>query len=290
MPCSSRTFAGLIRPGFRPYFDHILRSLELPDLVSREDEDWTAHDRRLSREITRGGRGHLAYNVSWQLVNVADLGVPQRRARVFMFAFRRDLGIRWAPVEPTHSRDALVHAQFVDGSYWREHEMEAQSPPRRLPPLIRKAAASPRPEGYRWRTVRDALRGLPEPVDYREHVLYPNHAGNPGARAYPGHTGSPLDEPAKTLKAGVHGVPGGENMLQLPSGGVRYFTGREAARLQTFPDEYLFSGPWTEIMRQLGNAVPVRVARVMATRIAVALDGTLADSSRDETRAALATR
>jgi hypothetical protein len=28
-----------------------------------------------------------------------------------------------------------------------------------------------------------------------------------------GHTGSPLDEPAKTLKAGVHGVPGGENML-----------------------------------------------------------------------------
>ena len=56
------------------------------------------------------------------------------------------------------------------------------------------------------------------------------------ARKYlAGHTGSALDEPAKTLKAGDHGVPGGENMLMLPDGTVRYFTVRESARLQTFP-------------------------------------------------------
>ena len=262
---------GLIRPGFLPYFNYILRRLELPDLTAAEDEDWTEHDRRLVLEIDRGGRGHLAYDVNWQLINVADLGVPQRRERVFVVAFRRDLDVRWEPIAPTHSREALVHAQYVDDSYWREHEVSPQPPPDRLHPVARRVKMDGRPHTHRWRTVRDALRGLPEPLDYREHVLFPNHVGNPGARSYPGHTGSPLDEPAKTLKAGVHGVPGGENMLRRPNGSVRYFTGREAARLQTFPDEYLFSGPWTEIMRQLGNAVPVRVGEVMASRIAESL-------------------
>ena len=57
-------------------------------------------------------------------------------------------------------------------------------------------------------------------------------------------------------------------MLVQPNGAVRYFTVRESARLQTFPDGYLFHGSWTETMRQLGNAVPVALARIMAASIA----------------------
>jgi DNA (cytosine-5)-methyltransferase 1 len=112
---------------------------------------------------------------------------------------------------------------------------------------------------------------LPEPVDYIEHPTILNHVGNPGARSYPGHTGSPLDEPSKTLKAGDHGVPGGENMIAFPDGRVRYFTVREAARLQGFPDDYRFSGPWTECLRQLGNAVPVGLAAAVADSVAAQL-------------------
>ena len=108
--------------------------------------------------------------------------------------------------------------------------------------------------------------GLPNPETRYESPYY-NHRLQSGAKAYPGHTGSSLDMPAKTLKAGDHGVPGGENMMIKDNGEFRYFTVRESARLQTFPDGYIFHGTWTETMRQLGNAVPVALAHVVASSV-----------------------
>jgi len=109
--------------------------------------------------------------------------------------------------------------------------------------------------------------GLPDPqsqaaIEFKDHIF------QGGARTYPGHTGSPLDLPAKTLKAGDHGVPGGENMMVRSDGSVRYLTVRESARVQTFPDGYVFHGSWTETMRQLGNAVPVLLGQVVASSVA----------------------
>jgi len=124
-----------------------------------------------------------------------------------------------------------------------------------------------KPTEQAWRTVRDALHDLPEPTDF-PHGKILNHRLQAGARSYAGHTGSPMDEAAKTLKAGVHGVPGGENMLMRPDGTVRYFSVRESARLQTFPDDYELHGSWSEAMRQLGNAVPVEFARLIASDVA----------------------
>ena len=95
--------------------------------------------------------------------------------------------------------------------------------------------------------------------------------GWPGAREYPGHTPNDLDKPAKTVKAGVHGVPGGETVLRLDDGSLRYMTVREVARVMTFPDDKRLEGPRGEQMRQLGNAVPVALARFMASAVAVAL-------------------
>ncbi len=57
-------------------------------------------------------------------------------------------------------------------------------------------------------------------------------------------------------------------MLARPDGSIRYFSVRESARLQTFPDNYLFHGSWTEAMRQLGNAVPVLLARKVGESVA----------------------
>ena len=56
--------------------------------------------------------------------------------------------------------------------------------------------------------------------------------------------------------------------MAFENGKVRYFTVREAARLQGLPDKYEFIGSWSENMRQLGNAVPTPLAEVFANRIA----------------------
>jgi DNA (cytosine-5)-methyltransferase 1 len=121
-----------------------------------------------------------------------------------------------------------------------------------------------------WKTVRDAIFDLPDPVKYPDNGIQA-HLHQAGAKAYPGHTGSPLDEPSKALKSGVHGVPGGENMLRMLDGSVRYFTVRESARIQRFPDDFAFAGSWSEAMRQLGNAVPVELARAVGTQLATIL-------------------
>jgi DNA (cytosine-5)-methyltransferase 1 len=201
------------------------------------------------------------------VLNAADYGVPQRRERVVFVGFRSDLDIEWSFPKATHTLDALLWDQ-THGDYWDRHEVRradrkvADRHDRRIARLTREDGALP------WRTTRDAIGDLPDPAaEPSRSDHYFNHRFQPGARSYPGHTGSPLDEPAKTLKAGVHGVPGGENMLLMPDGRVRYFTVRESARLQTFPDEFRLHGSWSEAMRQLGNAVPVELASVIARSV-----------------------
>ncbi|KPX80765.1 hypothetical protein ALP66_200087 [Pseudomonas amygdali pv. photiniae] len=261
---------GLTRSTFANYFHYIQLQLEFPEFPPREDEDWAEHLARLQVEKTSGkSRGSgLTYNVIATLVNAADYGVPQKRERVFLIGFRDDLEVEWSFPAPTHSYDALIHDQWVTGSYWQRHGLPRPKTPQKLVARAARLALSKDPiTALPWRTVRDAILGLPDP-EFNDTSDVPNHAFQAGARVYPGHTGSPLDLPAKTLKAGDHGVPGGENMLVRENSSVRYFSIRESARIQTFPDGFRFHGSWSETMRQLGNAVPVLLAQRVATSVA----------------------
>jgi len=261
---------GLTRSTFANYFHYIQSQLEFPQLPARHNEDWSQHFKRLQEEKTSGkSRGlGLTYNLVPTLVNAADYGVPQKRERVFLVGFRDDLEVEWSFPEPTHSQAALLHAQWVSGEYWQRHRLPRPPVPPKLAGQIEKIKQGMLFQSVLpWRTVRDAIYDLPDPQsDTARDIL--NHQFQDGAKVYPGHTGSPLDVPAKTLKSGDHGVPGGENMLVRADGSVRYFTVRESARLQTFPDGFVFHGSWTETMRQLGNAVPVVLAQRIASSVA----------------------
>ncbi|MBM7117949.1 DNA cytosine methyltransferase [Archangium primigenium] len=275
---------GLARHSFDEYFQYILRQLAYPSVQMEPEEDWRSHYRRLVGLSARGRHKSTWYKVEWKLLNAADYGVPQIRHRIFIVGFRADLDCDWRFPEPTHSLDALLWKQHLTGEYCDEHGINSLSKMSvRLNGRIRVLrTAKEEPKTEPWVTVRDAFDGLPEPLQGKESGEFSNHKLILGARSYPGHTGSDLDFPAKALKAGVHGVPGGENMVILADGSVRYFTIRELARLQTFPDSWHFEGAWSKLMRQLGNAVPVRLAAAVADSVALSLRS--CDSNRTAQR------
>jgi DNA (cytosine-5)-methyltransferase 1 len=260
---------GLTREAFAKYFSYIVLQLSFPEIVRQTGEDWMTHLSRLEKIKTEGTGPDLRYHVVWRLLNAADYGVPQRRERVFFVGFRSDIQMPWSFPNPTHSRFALQFSQAA-GDYWERHGVPTKQ--RHVPVGASQTTGDesfsffPRHLAA-WRTVRDAIVDLGEPARRSADAMVPNHVLQPGARSYAGHTGSPLDEPSKTLKAGDHGVPGGENMLRYPDGSVRYFSVRESCRLQTFPDEYIFNGCWTENMRQIGNAVPVTLGEVVLSSV-----------------------
>jgi len=251
---------GLDRENFRNYVEYIKLQMEHPEVLSSEGEDWAEHLGRLQQHHLSASRDGLNYRVALQVLNAADYGIPQRRERMFFVGFREDLGVKWRFPTPSHSRQALIRSQ-VSGEYWDKHSVSKIDLHGEVFPKLVEDSLSP------WVTTRDALIDLPDVFDKEEPEALINHRYQPGARIYRGHTGSVLDLPAKTIKAGVHGVPGGENMLVRDDGSVRYFTIREIARLQTFPDDFVFSGSWSESMRQLGNAVPVNLAHIIGSSI-----------------------
>lgn len=256
---------GLTRPSFAPYFEYIKRQLERPRVLAKDDELWTDHDARIRRAGSRSQR----YVVYEHLLDAADFGLPQNRRRVFLVAIRTDQpnASTWTAPEPSHGRDALLYDQWVSGSYWEEHGLAAPELPDGIESRITSLRNSDRPPSKRWQTIRDCVRGMPDPID---RVVCPdvaNHEGIPGARTYAKHSGSPFDWPAKTIKAGVHGVSGGEAMIRFDDGSLRYFTVREAARMQGFPDGYEFPVARSRSMGAIGNAVAVPLAQLIAGRL-----------------------
>jgi len=62
-------------------------------------------------------------------------------------------------------------------------------------------------------------------------------------------------------------------VIRFNDGSVRYYTILEAKRIQTFPDDFVVKGLWGEAMRQIGNAVPVRLAEKIGTELVASIKG-----------------
>lgn len=243
---------GLLRPAFSDYLSQIIRSLEQGGFEELGD----------SRR----------YYVTLTKVNAADFGAPQKRERVLIAGVRVDCGSLPPFPARTHSEHRLAFDKWITGEYWQRHGL----PPPDNDAVTRAARSALKgfrggaqpPQEAAWLTCRDAFIGLGVPSS---RATVTAHEPRGTAKQYEGHTGSLMDAPAKTLKAGVHGVPGGENMVVNLDGTSRHFTAREAARLQGLPDTFELPGSWSQAMRQVGNAVPVQLAAIAGNWIASAL-------------------
>jgi DNA (cytosine-5)-methyltransferase 1 len=195
----------------------------------------------------------LGYATTFQLLNAADYGVPQRRVRCFMMATRCTALPTFPP--PTHSEVA-------------ERTLFATQPT--------------------WVTLGDFLRDQPEPTP--DEIVRPTAAlareltglrpgtglKSAGARETTrpgGHWGyrqgtfiADLSLPARTITGSAS-----QDWVRLSDGSLRRLTLRECAGLQGFPPTWEFVGSIASRFRQVGNAVPVPFGFVLGQALLTAL-------------------
>ncbi len=168
------------------------------------------------------------YESQYKVLNAADYGVPQTRIRLFVIGIRKDLikEYRYIFPEPTHSK-------------------------------------SPEKTGLRpWVTIAQALADIPEPgadVVMLNHVCSNYKVTN---RNFTGHRATDPNKPSPTILARGN-AGGGVCAIQHPKN-HRRMSVRESAIIQTFPLDFEFVGKTNSMYRQVGNAVPVLLAKRVA--------------------------
>jgi DNA (cytosine-5)-methyltransferase 1 len=189
----------------------------------------------------------VRYDLSAQVVDMADLGVPQHRERLLVLGVRRDLGIR-PPLIPQPAADAHVSARDA---------LE-------FPPIPDDAPNHER--GLDSPDVVERLKLIPPGRNYtvipQDHPLF--------VKGLISHVYRRLDPdtPSYTVIANGGGGTHGYHYRE-----PRRLSNRERARLQTFPDSFVFAdgGPgrsaYPRVRRQVGNAVPPRAAEIVASAL-----------------------
>jgi len=173
---------------------------------------------------------NAGYVVSINPVNMADYGVPQTRQRVIIIGQRKDIGnvLKFEFPLPSHS----------------------SKPTEGLLP---------------WVTIKEAIEDLPNPDmpnAYKNHIY---SAYKLAFRNFTGHRPTDPNKPSPTILARGNGKGG---VCAIPHyNGMRRLSIRESARIQTFPDEFIFYGTMNACYRQIGNAVPVKFARLLGDEL-----------------------
>ena len=183
------------------------------------------------------------YSVFYKLLNARDYAVPEDRERVIIVGFRKDLNIN----------------QFE----------------------------FPVPRNYRV-TMREALKNVPEPLP--DEVCDAPYSSRYMSR----NRKRDWDEVSYTIPAMAKQVtlwPGSPDMVKLDKdlwkfgdkGITRRVSWREAAAIQTFPPNLEFYGDLTSKYKQIGNAVPVKLAEIIATHLYGVLSNKMGDGKKWKT-------
>jgi len=183
------------------------------------------------------------YTLSIKLYNFADYGIPQFRQRVLFVGVRNDTCFDFEHPTPTHG-PKVNKPYFTAGEALHEVEKVLHNNEHmKIMPRTKEILAKI-PEGGNF---TDIPKDDPHYVKGMISLIY--------RRIH-------RSEPAKTLIAAGGGGTWGYHYPEL-----RALTNRERARLQSFPDSFVFLGSVGEIRRQIGNAVPPEGVRLLARNL-----------------------
>jgi DNA (cytosine-5)-methyltransferase 1 len=169
------------------------------------------------------------YITSVNLVNMANYGVPQTRQRVLIIGQRRDLGdeMLFQFPQPTHSKEG-----------------------EELP---------------KWVSIKEAIDHFPDPDKENDVINHVYSAYKVEYRDFTGHRQTDPDKPSPTILARGNGKGG---VCAIPHyNGNRRLSIRESASVQTFPEDFHFIGSMNACYRQIGNAVPVKFAKLLGEEL-----------------------
>ncbi len=206
----------------------------------------------------------LGYKYTWDVLQVADYGVPQNRRRLVLFATK---GVKLKMPEPTHSRTG-------ENGLPKWKTLRQTIGDMKAPAILEDTRAKGGPQKCNWHVVRRLSQA--NIARLRE--------------TKPGASRSELPEHLrpdchKDLDKGYSNVYGRMSWNQLPvtmTGGcttlskgrfghptqLRTISVREAARIQTFPDNYIFDSEYMEyVCNMIGNALPCDFAEVLAKSV-----------------------
>lgn len=210
----------------------------VPGLLTLNDgKDWS--------ELLEYMKKETGYKIYHGLLNAADYGIPQIRNRVFIVGFQ-NAKVTFTFPKPTHS-DPKSNPGIFDQKLlgW-------------LPAKYALVGSEGLPN-HRVRQHSDSVRNRYQKIP-------------PGSRDKVDHTDRIHPErPSGTVLVGSK-AGGGRPFIHPYE--PRHLTVREAARLQSFPDWYVFEGPETWQYRAVGNAVPPLLAKSVGESIKVALTKT----------------
>ena len=172
------------------------------------------------------------YDTEYRLLNMANYGVPETRQRVFFIGIRNDVrtSIKFRFPKQTHAVPSKLNENLKP-----------------------------------WVTVAEALEGIGDPINTNDLA---NHECSQYAVKFRNFTGHRKTDPAKpspTILARGNGK-GGVCAIPHPNG-HRRMSIRESATIQTFPKNFVFVGGLMSCYRQVGNAVPVLFAKIMAKQL-----------------------
>lgn len=250
-PCQAFSYAGKkmglndIRGTMFYYYSRILDELKPKMFLAENVRGLVNHDKGQTLETMLEVFAELGYTVKWKVLNAMNYNVAQKRERIVIVGIRNDLvaaakgGYKFpqAHHQRLTLRDVLRDVPASDGAQY---------------PVYKRQVLDLVPPGGYW-------RDLPEPIK-REYMgkSYYSSGGRTGmARRIS------WDEPSLTLTCS----PAQKQTERCHPDETRPFTVREYARIQSFPDDWVFEGSTANQYKQIGNAVPVNFARAIGLSI-----------------------
>ena len=196
-------------------------------------------------DLSKAGKGYV---ITPHLYKFEEYGVPQARHRVIMVGIRKDLGLTIHPPAPTHLKKMKTCKEAIE-----------------KPPIKFDASN------------HELTKQHPRVVERLKHILPGENAwtANLPAELKLNVTGAQISQiykrldPAKPAYTITGSGGGGTHVYHWEEN--RALTNRERARLQTFPDNFVFEGSKESVRRQIGMAVPPAGAKILFEAIAKTL-------------------